>query len=39
MVLDNDTIKRMNDLGIQDLQTLTESFQRQVCGISNTFVH
>ena len=31
-VLSDDTIKRMNNLGQQDVQTLIESFQRQVCG-------
>ena len=29
----------MNNLGQQDVQTLIESFQRQVCGSSNIFVH
>jgi hypothetical protein len=38
-VLSDDTIKRMNNLGQQDVQTLIESFQRQVCGSSNIFVH
>ena len=37
--LSDDTIKRMNNLGQQDVQTLIESFQRQVCGSSNIFVH
>ena len=38
-ILSDDTIKRMNNLGQQDVQTLIESFQRQVCGSSNIFVH
>ena len=38
-VLSDDTIKRMNNLGQQDVQTLIQSFQRQVCGSSNMFVH
>ena len=38
-VLSDDTIKRMNNLGQQDVQTLIESFQCQVCGSSNIFVH
>ena len=29
----------MNNLRLQDVQTLIESFQRQVCDSSNTFVH
>jgi hypothetical protein len=38
-VLSDDTIKRMNNLGQQEVQTLIESFQRQVCGTSSMFVH
>ena len=38
-VLSDDTIKRMNNLGQQDVQTLIQSFQHQVCGTSNMFVH
>ena len=38
-VLSDDTIKRMNNLGQQDVKSLIQSFQRQVCGSSNMFVH
>ncbi|CAB3980110.1 Hypothetical predicted protein [Paramuricea clavata] len=38
-VLSDDTIKRVNNLGQQDVQTLIESFQCQACGSSNIFVH
>ena len=38
-VLSDDTIKRMNTLGQQEVQTLIELFQRQVCGTSSMLVH
>ena len=38
-VLSDDTVKRMNNLGQQDVRAIIESFQNQVCGSSSMFVH
>jgi len=38
-VLSDDTVKRMNILGLQDVHAIIESFQTQVCGSTSIFVH
>ena len=38
-VLSDDTVKRMNILGLQDVNAIIEAFQTQVCGSLSIFVH
>ena len=38
-VLSDDTVKRMNILGLQDVNAIIEAFQPQVCGSSSIFVY
>ena len=38
-VLSDDTVKRMNILGLQDVNAIIEAFRTQVCGSLSIFVH
>ena len=38
-VLSDDIIKRMNNLGLRDVNAIIESFQTLVCGKTNVFVY